>query len=235
LAELLAPFCPEQGQRSIPRIRAVMGKTLKRGTDASLASTGISTHAQGTPPERVTTQPSPEIRESLTSQESPASSLTAQTWSATGTPGFKSRRPLVPIILAVTTVAALAIGATLFMGSSSPDEEADPAAVSENEGKEVPESEVPPVAPLPKVEPKAAEVVEAKTEDPAPEPAEDEEPKKSVTAPGPAPRAPAPQPRPVARPAAAQAPRPAAAPAPTPRPSAPSAPAPSSNPLDGRW
>ncbi len=228
LAELLAPFCPEQAQRSIPRIRAVLGTTLKQGTDASLAATGISTQSQGTPAGRVATESSLEDGKP---KESPASSLTAQTWAATGgTPGLKPRRPFVPLILAVATVAALGIGAVVIMGGASSEEEPDPAAVSEGETVKVPESEAPVAAPPTEPAPKAPE---EKPPEPAPEPAEEKKPSPQPVAaprPAPAPRAPAPQPRPVATPQ----PRPVAAPRPAPAPS-PRPPAPSNNPLDGRW
>jgi len=101
LAQLIAPFCPEQAQRSLPRIAALVGKTLPQGTDFGVALTWS--------PEAMLSRASAATVPGYLAPSVSSNSMTAQTWSV---PGPRPRKPA----LVRRTLGACALVLALISG-----------------------------------------------------------------------------------------------------------------------
>ncbi len=109
LAQLLAPFAPRQAERSLPRIGAVLGKTLPQGTDPGLVS-GLDRTV---------------LPRDLAGQTAPGTDLPTETASGTRTaqawtraPDGLARRPSATLLVALAGVIGVAalLGWSLLRG-----------------------------------------------------------------------------------------------------------------------
>src|SRR5690606_16480124 len=215
LAQLLSTFAPAQAQRSLPRISAVLGKTLPQGTADQQSAALDVTAAFGSSAAALGTSSATRSATAQTSGSSGAS--TAQTWAHTDQALGLPRRSPLPLVAGALGLIAITAGIVWFAvkdGTAPLDE----ASAEAPQGADVDQPaaaaavEAPQVAP---VESPPTSAAALKAEPAEPEPAAAEKPVPPVPRPRPqavAPKsAPTPAPRPVAAPS--PAPRPAPAPA----------------------
>ncbi|NLE85294.1 MAG: protein kinase [Myxococcales bacterium] len=217
LAELLAPFAPEQAQRTVPRARSILGRTAPAGTPSGAALEGTIAAAQTN------------------------ESLTARPWSRSDkNDTHTSKRATLPLLVALGGLLLLGAGAIAYFGGTGPD-----GVEASSEGTQPPgavgaepitAAAAPAAPPPPSVEPTPAgppakpdKRDAEETPEPATPPSPDATPAQS------APAAPPSRPSTTSRSTrssapATQAARPSAPPTPSKQP----APPPTTNPLDGR-
>jgi len=109
LAQMLAPFCPDQAQRSLPRIAALVGKTLPQGTEFASALTWS--------PDAMLNRGAAATVPGYLAPASLTNSMTAQTWSVPGS-GPRKHPWLRRAVGAAALVATLLSGAWWITGGS---------------------------------------------------------------------------------------------------------------------
>ncbi len=220
-AQLLSTFAPVQAQRSLPRIAAVLGKTLPQGTDQQAVA--LDATAAFGPSQASSTVGSTATAGSM------AVSNTAQTWANTdnGTAGFPRRSPLSLIggAIGLIVITAAVVWFVVAKEPTPVEETSSAASPTEESSVEatpstaaVPNTPTPPPVPAasapvaptaPAETPEDAPLVEAPKKQPvkvaAPRPA-----LKATATPKPSPtQAPKPAPTPASQPASAPKPAPA--------------------------
>lgn len=223
LAQLVSTFAPAQAQRSLPRIAAVLGKTLPQGSEAGVHDLA-ATAAVASPPITDTGHTPKRVAQN---------SATAQTWAHTGSVPRPPRSSRATVVIAAAVLVALA-GGLWFTLYNSDTATPGSAASADLEAASAPSAATPPVATPPVAAPSVA-VAPSSAPAPTHAVAAENAPEESAEVSSPAPKRVAPQPaksstpRPkaVAKPSAT----PAVSPSPTPKPTTS---APAANPLDGR-
>jgi serine/threonine protein kinase len=131
LGQLLAVFAPEQAQRSLPRIAAVLGRTLHRGTTISSPPSLAITAMDERPPVLVTTPPEPTTVTVM-------SALVEPTWTSPGPQVSAARGSSFKLVSGVLGLVLVLGGLTWALGHSGEGEASATVVVAEQSHKSSP-------------------------------------------------------------------------------------------------